>query len=282
MSKSIVLTDSACDLSPQTLKDFNIVQVPLKIIYKDREYEEKVEISSKEMFAKLKEEVPTTSLPSNETVAKAISKIIEQGYTDILVVNISTALSGTLNSIRLVAEDFQDKINFHYFDTKTLGYPEGVIVTEVARCVKEGLSVEEIKQKYPSIMARTKGFINVDTLEFLIKGGRLSKAAGAIGTLLNLKPIVTYNEQGELYTYSKPRGRKQANKQLKEVLKEDLAKGPCRVWILSGDADELAQSFYDEIMDLENIESIHLEEIGASMGIHTGPNTLGLVYLSLE
>ncbi|OON96636.1 MAG: fatty acid-binding protein DegV [Candidatus Epulonipiscium fishelsonii] len=280
MEKIAVVTDSACDLSIQTIEQYGIYQVPLKIIYKDAEYLDKVTISSKEMYAKLDQEIPTTSLPDIMYAQNIIKSIIEEGYTDIIVACISTALSGTLNSLKIICEEFSS-VKFHYVDTKTLGYPEGVVVIQIAKYIKAGFSVEEILNKIPDVQKRLQGYINVDNLEFLIKGGRLGKTAGTVGTILNFKPIIGIDhEKGILYPVSKPRGRKKAFQELITILQDTLKQSKCEVWVLSGDADAEAEEFYNQIKDFKGITEISLEEIGAAMGIHTGPGVVGLVILS--
>ncbi|MGL5647276.1 MAG: DegV family protein [Clostridium sp.] len=278
MRKIAILTDSSCDLSLETIEEHNINMLPIRIIYKDKEVLDKITITSKELYSNLKNEVPKTSLPDLDNTEKVLDKLIEEGYTDVMVVCVSTKLSGTLNSIRLVCEE-KSKLEFHYLDTKTLGYPEGVIVLEVDRLLKEGKTPEEIVDGFEEIKKRVHGFITFDTLEYLKKGGRIGKVAGTIGEILNLKPVISSDEDGELYTYAKTRGRKKAISKIRDILNEYLEKGKCRVWILSGAADEEAKELLEKVKDNENITNISLEQIGAAMGIHTGPGALGICIL---
>ncbi|MGL4849791.1 MAG: DegV family protein [Clostridium sp.] len=278
MRKIAILTDSSCDLSLETIKEHNINMLPIRIIYKDKEVLDKITITSNELYANLKNEIPKTSLPDLDNTEKVLDKLIEDGYTDVMVVCVSTKLSGTLNSVRLVCEE-KSKLKFHYLDTKTLGYPEGVIVLEVDRLLKEGKTPEEIVDGFEDIKKRVHGFITFDTLEYLKKGGRIGKVAGTIGEILNLKPVISSDEDGELYTYTKTRGRKKAISKIRDILNEYLEKGKCRVWILSGAADEEAEELLEKVKDSENITNISLEQIGAAMGIHTGPGALGICIL---
>lgn len=278
MEKIGVLTDSSCDLTLETLKENNIEMLPIRIIYKEREFLDKITITSEEMYESLSTEIPTTSLPDLKTTDKILDKFIDEGYTDLIIVCVSNKLSGTLNSIRLIAEE-KSGINFHFLDTKTLGYPQGAIVLEVAKLVKQGKTAEEIVQAFESIRNRTHGFITFNTLEYLKRGGRIGKISGTIGEILHIKPIVSSDDDGELYTYTKTRGRKKAISKMKNILFEYLEKSKCRVWVLSGAADEEAKEFFEKVKGHENIIDISLEQIGAAMGIHTGPGALGLCIL---
>lgn len=278
MQKIALISDSSCDLNSATRKKYNVCMIPTRIIYSDREYRDGIDITPSEMYASLKNEMPTTSLPNAGDTEALLKSLIAEGYTQALILGVSTELSGTLNSIRLTCEHFPE-LEYFFFDTKTLGFPQGAIVLEASRMIQEGLSCEEIIDNLSDVCTRTHGFIAVDTLDYLIRGGRLSKAAGAIGTLLQLKPIISYNEEGQLYTYTKVRGRKKSIAKMKEILMTYLSRSKCKVWILSGDALEEAQAFLDEIKTLDNVTYTSLEEIGACMGIHTGPGVLGMCIL---
>lgn len=279
MTKIALITDSSCDLSFKDLEDHNIIQFPIRIIYKDKDYLDKVEISSEEMYSRLKDEVPSTSLPDMHYCENILHQLIAEGYTDVIVTNVSTALSGTQNSIRLLAQQFPT-LKFHFFDTKTLGFPQGVITLEASKLIKKGLSPQEILDKLKLIRQHVKGFIAVETLEYLIKGGRISKVAGTVGELLHIRPIISYNDEGVLYSYAKARGKKQVLSKLKKILVDFLDENPCRVWILQGDALNEATAFMEEVKDHPNITEVSLETIGAAMGVHTGPGVVGFAILS--
>ena len=257
MQKIALLTDSSCDLDNKTLERYNIKLLPIRIIYKNREYLDKVNITSEEMYASLKEELPTTSLPDVNYCNKVLEDLKNEGYTHVIVATVSSKLSGTLNSLRLLCEHHEE-FKFEFFDTKTLGYPQGAIVL---------------------IQNKVHGFITFNTLDYLIKGGRIGKVTGKIGNLLHLKPVVSSDEEGVLYTYCKTRGRKQSISKLKEILMTYLESSKCRVWVLSGDALEEATAFYNDIKNHPNITDVSLETIGAAMGVHTGPGALGICIL---
>lgn len=278
LKKIALITDSSCDLKLEIIKEYNIELLPLRIIYKDKEFLDKITLTPKEMYASLEEEIPTTSLPDLKYTEEIIKKIKKEGFTDAIVITVSSKLSGTYNSLRLICED-HNELNFHFFDTKTLGYPQGVIVLETAKMIKEDKPLEEILDKLEDIRKRTHGYITFKTLEYLKKGGRIGKVAGTIGDMLHLKPIVSSNDEGVLYNYAKARGRKKALLKMKNILNEYLNKCKCKVWILSGDCDDEAREFFELVKNHPNIIEISLQEIGAAMGIHTGPGALGLALL---
>ncbi|WP_194190114.1 DegV family protein [Clostridium chrysemydis] len=275
MKKIAIMTDSSCDLDLKTIEEYNIEMLPLRIVYKDKEFLDKITLSSSEMFESLKVEVPTTSLPDLHNTEKVIERLKSEGYTDVIVATVSSKLSGTYNSVRLVCESHPE-LDYHFFDTRTLGYPQGVIVLEIAKLINSGKDLEYILNSMEDIRKRTHGYITFDTLEFLTKGGRIGKVAGTIGEILHLKPIVSSDDDGELYNYKKARGRKKAISKMKDILTSYLDKGKCRVWVLDGHCRSEVESFYESVKDYNNITEISIESIGPAMGIHTGPGALGL------
>lgn len=275
MQKIALLTDSGCDLSLETLQENNINMLPLNIIYSYGEFEDKISITSEEVYEKLKVEVPSTSLPSAKKINDILDRLEEEGYTHVIAITLSSGLSGTCNAIRLALED-RPKLTSHVYDTKILAYPEGMIVLEAARAIKEGKSFEYIVAELPKIHARTTGYFTINTLEYLKKGGRIGKVAGTIGEMLNLKPIIGVDENGIYHTVCKARGRKQAFSKLTDLLKQILSKGKCRVYVLQGGALEEAKSYLESIKNLENIVEIGMASISPALGVHAGPGLIGL------
>lgn len=275
MQKIALIVDSACDLSMETIKEKNIKLLPLRISYSYGEFKDKVEISADEIYNNLEKEVPKTSLPSTEDLENILISLENEGYTHVIAVTISSGLSGTFNSIRLALED-HPKLTSHIFDTKILAMPEGIVAFEVANLINDGKSFEEIVAALPKIRNNITGYFTVNTLEYLKKGGRIGKVAGTIGDMLNLKPIVTVDENGIYYTVCKARGRKQSMIKLTDILKDTLSQGPCNVWVLHGGVLEEAKRFLESIKNLDNILSLDISQISPALGVHGGPGLLGL------
>lgn len=275
MQKIALLVDSACDLSLEVMKEKNIKLLPLRISYSHGEYRDMLDISADEIYGNLEKEVPKTSLPSAEDLEEILVSLENNGYTHVIAVTISSGLSGTFNSIRLALED-HPKLISHVFDTKILAMPEGIVAFEVAKLIEEGKSFEYIVDNLPAIRKSITGYFTVNTLDYLKKGGRIGRVAGTIGEMLNLKPVVTVDEDGIYYTLCKARGRKQSILKLTNILKETLAQGPCKVWVLHGGALEEAKSFLESLKGLDNIVGLDISQISPALGVHGGPGLLGL------
>lgn len=275
MQKIALITDSGSDLSLEELKENNINLLPLRISYSTGEYQDKLDIKASDVYANLDKEVPKTSLPSPETTERILQKLEEEGYTHVIGICISGGLSGTANSLRLSLEDHPSLTSYVY-DTKILAYPEGEITIEVSKLIREGKSFEEIIEALPKIRERITGYFTIDTLEYLKRGGRIGKVAGTLGELLNLKPLITTDENGVYYNIAKARGRKQALSKLTEILKSHLSKNKCNVTILQGGCEAEAIKYMESLKKLININSLKISEISPALGVHGGPGLIGL------
>lgn len=274
MQKIALITDSACDLDLNTLKENNINLLPLRIIYSNGDYRDRIDITPQEVYDNLENEVPKTSLPSAQETEEILTKLETEGYTHVICISISSGLSGSFNAIRLALEDHPKLTSFVY-DSKILAYPQGEIVLEVAKLIKEGKSFEEIVQEIPEIRKRVIGYFTINTLEYLKKGGRIGRLAGTVGELLNLKPIITTDEDGVYYNVAKVRGRKQSLSKMTELLKGYLDKSKCEIAVLHADCEDEAIKYMNSLKDLPNVESIKIAEISPALGIHGGPGLIG-------
>lgn len=274
MQKIALITDSACDLDLNTLRENNINLLPLRIIYSNGDYRDRIDISPQEVYDNLEKEVPKTSLPSAQETEEILSKLEQEGYTHVICISISSGLSGSFNALRLALEDHPKLTSFVY-DSKILAYPQGEIVLEVAKLIKEGKSYEEIIKEIPEIRKRVIGYFTINTLEYLKRGGRIGRLAGTVGELLNLKPIITTDEDGIYYNVAKVRGRKQSLSKMTELLKGYLAKGKCEVAVLHAGCQDEAIKYMNSLKDLTNVISIKIAEISPALGIHGGPGLIG-------
>lgn len=276
MEKIALITDSASDISVELLDENKIKLLPFKVIYSDREYEDRIELTPQMMYERLKDEIPKTSLPSIEKMTNVFKEVINEGCTHAIIITISAAFSGTYNAVRLVCEEFSNLETF-VFDSKTLTMAEGAMVLETAKLIKEGKSFKEITEILPKYREKIDLFFTIDTLEYLQKGGRIGKVAGTVGDLLNLKPIITVADDGTYRTAAKVRGSKQAVSKLTSIFKTYLEKGKYKAWILDGYGLDKVHNLYESIKDLPNVvECTIAGTIGPALGVNTGPGLVGL------
>ena len=278
MQKIALVADSTCDLNKEEIKKNNVHILPLKIVYKDREYTDRVDITPQEVYDNMKNEVPTTSLPSMEEIDRLFLKLKEEGYTHLIAVTISTGLSGTNNSLRLVSKKHPE-MTYEIFDSKALSLGAGAIVMECGKMIEEGKDFEYIVKQMPMLREKIKVFYVLDTLKYLMKGGRIGKVSGSIGQLLNLKPIISIDNEGIYYTYTKVRGRKKSINKLHEIMKETLEGKGGKAWVLHGGAKEEAMDLYEKVKTIPNVIMAGLSDISPVAGVHTGPGLIGITIM---
>ena len=277
MEKIALITDSASDISTDFLNENNIKVAPLKIIFSDREYDDGIDITPKMLYDALPNEIPKTSLPSVDKFTYLLETLITEGYTHAIIITISSGLSGTYNSARLAAQNVSG-IETFVFDSMTLSMAEGAMVIETMNLIKKRKSFKEITEILPTLRDKVEIFFTIDTLEYLIKGGRIGKVAGTIADALNLKPIITVGDDGIYHTACKVRGIKQSISKLASLVKPYLENGQCKAWIMDGAAPDKAKILYDSIKNFPNLVECNLGgAIGPGLGVHTGPGLLGII-----
>lgn len=276
MEKIALITDSTSDLSDEILKMYDIKMLNLKIIYKDREYVDRVDITPQQVYDNMKVEVPHTSLPSIQEMHNLFESLEKDGYTHAIAVCIGSGLSGTYNTLKLAASEHTN-LNITVFDSKSLTLGAGALMIGCGEMLKAGKSYSDIVQALPKMRDKVSVFYIVDTLEYLIKGGRIGKVSGVLGTLLNLKPIISIDSDGVYYTHSKVRGKNQAKTKLMEIVSDILNTTPARIWVMHGGAYEEGQRFYEGLKDNPHITSMGFGDISPVAGVHTGPGLIGVV-----
>ncbi|MDC4239255.1 DegV family protein [Clostridium tertium] len=280
MNKIALITDSTCGLPKEYINEYDVKVVPLKILYKDKEFIDGINITPEEVYSKLPKELPTTSMPSVDDITSLYNELIKEGYTQAIVLPVSSGLSGTINSFKLASEEFKDKINTFIFDTKILSMAVGLIVIEVGKMIKKKMNFEDICNTIPKLRENLWMYFTVDTLEYLIKGGRIGKVTGGIGKILNLKPIITMDDNGSYTNYTKVRGSKQAFKKLLDLSTDILNKGKGKVIIMTGTMHEEAEKLKEILSSHENTTFIYKGTITPAVGIHSGPRLLAVAVMS--
>ena len=279
MEKIALITDSACDMDPETINKYRIRVLPFKIIYKNREYTDKVDITAEEIYENMKYEIPKSSLPSMEDMEALFQQLVEENYTHVIAIVISSGLSGTYNAIKLVSDEYTE-IKTYIYDTKSTSVCEGILLKKCGELIEAGKNFDEIVMSLPVMKSKLHFFFVFGSLEYAKKGGRIGKISGTIGDLLDIKPIVGFDEEfGQCYTYSKVRGKNKAEKRLVELGEEIAAGKRCDAYIVHGNVEERAVKVYEMLRENPNLDNIYLTgQISAIVGVYSGPGTLGICY----
>lgn len=281
--KIAILVDSCCDVPKEFVEKYGMYVIPLKIIYQNREYLDGIDITPEEVYQGLVNEIPKTSLPSGESILAIFDQIKADGYEKVLAITLSSGLSGTNNMINLLTQDYKG-LDFFVLDTKNISIGGGFHAIQAARYVEEGLAFEAIQEKLLRDISQCKIFFVVETLEYLQKGGRIGKVASLFGNALNLKPIISCNDEGIYYTVAKVRGRKQSISKTKDLALEYASHHKrYNISIVNGDAKDVSDQIKDSIMpQLPNVDIYVEKQCSPALGVHTGPGTIGICVQILE
>ena len=281
--KTALLVDSGIDVPPSIIKEYGIYSLPLKIIYKDREYSDGVDIQAEEVYSNLSVEIPKTSLPGAAEAISILDRIKSDGYENVLAVTLSSGLSGTYNMISLVAKDYEG-LDVQVVDTKNIGIAGGMVAIRAAEYISEGLDFETLVKTVNEDVPDSKIFFCISTLEYLQKGGRIGLVSSMLGTALTLKPIISCNEEGIYYNVAKISGRKRSLDKMIDIATEYASKGKLyNLAVVHGGAAEDAEKVKEKLLSkLSKYKNVFEGQISPALGVHTGPGLVGIGVQILE
>ncbi|AIY78155.1 DegV family protein [Bacillus anthracis] len=279
-----IITDSAADLPVELLQAYDIDLIPLRVYDEaETEYLDGVTLESVTLLQKMREgAVYRTSLPSLETFQEKFVSYAKEGNPCIYLA-FSSELSGTYQSSVLIKEEVKEtyaNLDLEIIDTKCASLGQGLVVLEAAKMAKDGASKEDILKRVDFLMNHMEHIFTVADLQYLVRGGRLSKVAGFIGGLLNIKPILNV-EEGKLVPLEKVRGKKKVLGRIVDIMEErgKELKGQT-IGITHGDDLETAEALKALITERFGCEAFIVNTIGAAIGAHTGPGVITLFFLN--
>lgn len=273
--KIALLTDSCADIPRDLCKQYGIFVLPLRLLFSDGEYLDGETITADEVYERLPKELPVTSLPSAEMVQNLFEQIRAEGYAHVIAVHLSAGLSGTYNLVRVMAEDYPD-LDIHVFDSGSGSLGIGMTLLQTAYMIEAGCTWEQVIQAVPEMLDTTKVFFCVNTLEYLQKGGRIGKITAMTGTLLQIKPILTFEKSGQLINVAKGRGRKAAIDKMLSLFDAACPKDvPIVVSVADGGNPEEGDALAVQLSAKRNTRVIR-GQIDCTLGAYVGPQLLGV------
>lgn len=278
-----ILADSGSDLPLHYYEENNVELFPLKVLLDENEYEDLITIKPKTVYEAIRNgHIPKTSQVSPTKFEKVFTQLAEKKEEGIYIA-FSSQLSGTYQTgvmmLEQVKEQFPD-FKFTIIDTKCASLGHGLVVMEAVRLAKAGTPYEEIVKRVQFFADHMEHLFTVDDLEYLAKGGRVSKASAFLGGLLNIKPLLNV-EDGKLVPLEKIRGKKKVLRRMIEVMKE---RGEQFEWqtvgISHSDDEETALEAKKLIQDELHAKDVIITDIGAVIGSHTGAGTIAIFFLN--
>lgn len=276
----VVLVDSSSDIPFERSQEEGIVVVPMPVIIDGKSFLEGIEISPDEFYPQFASfsELPKTSQPNPGALKEAYEKILAQGH-EVVAIHLSSGLSSTYSTALVVRDICSQPDKIHVIDSLGASFGYGLLGIFANRILREAQSWEEAEPQILEIRNQMRYIFTLDTLEYLVKGGRLSKTAGLIGGLLDVKPILHFTQDGRIEPYAKVRSRKAALRKLIDVMLEEIHNPENQVIGIShADCLEDAEYLALEIRNRIHVKDILVSKIGCVVGSHTGPGTLALFY----
>lgn len=272
-----LIVDSCTDVPPADIERYGMYVVPLQVNYAHESFLDKVTITPQQVYDRFSEEVPSTSTPTPAVAREVLDRVVADGYREAVIVTISSGLSATYDLMRSEAAGTAD-LSCEVVDTKNIGMGAGLVALAIARMVGDGASLDDVRRAAAGIVENTKVFFCVDTLEYLHKGGRIGNVTYAVGSVLDMRPVISCNEQGVYYTVAKARGRRQSLKKAMAVAEKFAARfSSCTMAVVNGDAAAEAAEVREELQArIGNADAWYEGQISPVLVVHTGPGLIGI------
>jgi len=272
-----LVTDSACDLPQEIIEKYQINVIPFTVNFGENSYLDKVTITPEKFYSLLDAAPihPSTAQPSPAMVSNLLS-FLKTHYDSVMSVHISSQLSG-IHNLAVQAVENHEGDDIHVIDSKQLSVSQGLIVYRLALAIDAGKSIAELKDLAQSYVEKTKVFVDVATLKYMVRGGRVSPLKGLVGKLLNMKPIISLDEDGKGVAYGKSFSRQGNMEKIKQMVVDFAEKGP--LWnyaIVHAKALDRAEVYAADLEKLLGKAPAYIQEISPVVGAHNGIGVVGI------
>ena len=272
--KVAVVTDSNSGITQSKAKEIGISVIPMPFMINGETFEEDINLTQEQFYEKMVEGAEiSTSQPSPEIVMNLWSELL-QSYDEIVHIPMSSALSSSCQTAMMLAEDFEGRV--FVVDNQRISVTQYQSALDALELAQAGLTGAQIKEILEREARESSIYIMVDTLKYLKKGGRITPAAAALGTLLRIKPVLQI-QGGKLDSFSKARTVKQAKTTMLSAVAKDPKAEKCWLEVAYTCEKEMAEEFQQEIrQQFPQVQEIHMDPLSLSVACHIGPGALAL------
>lgn len=285
MRDFVITTDNMADFPDSYLEEHSLKIMSLSYMLEGNTYSENNRLPVKEFYDKMRNgAMPTTSQVNPEEAKEVFEEILKKGH-DILHIAFSSGLSGSYNSARIAAEELIEEGcegRIVVIDSLCASLGEGLLIHKALELREAGKTLDEVSEWVHNNLLHICHNFTVDDLNHLYRGGRVSKTAAVLGTMINIKPILHVDDEGKLIPIDKVRGRKKSLVTLVNCMEKQMGAYKDQndiVFISHGDCEEDAQFVADQIKERFGITSFLINYIGPTIGAHSGPGTVALFYM---
>ena len=282
--KIAVVTDSTANITPEEAAKNNIHVVPIPFSIDGQNFREGVDISTDDFYQMLKSSssFPSTSQPSIGEMMELYQQLAADGYDAAISIFLTGSISGFLNNVAQIAEEMADTIKVIPFDCHITSEPMHYIVLEAAKLVKEYDNPDEITSRRRTLSDTVGDLFVVDDLQNLVRGGRLSNASAFVGSILKIKPLLSFdNPNHSIEAFEKVRSMKKAKLRCEEIFNDKIADVdyPVRGMVIHANAEEAGQKWLDKLQADHPEIDFSLGYFGPVIGTHLGQGALALAWL---
>ncbi|ETA74367.1 DegV family protein [Ligilactobacillus equi] len=281
--KIAVVTDSSSYLPAELVEKYQIKVVPIPFILEGQPYTEGVDITTAEFYEKLanSSSLPTTSQPALGQMIELYESLAQEGYDAAITIVLSKTISGFYQSL-VNLQDQVEGIKIVPFDSQMTVLPMGYLAVEAAKMAQAGQGIDQIVARLEDLRATINEYFIVDDLQNLVKGGRLSNASAFIGSVLKIKPILTFdNESHEIVAFEKVRSMKKAMRRAEELFEADMAQldYPVRIMVIHANDEENALKWQAKVQAKYPDCQVDLSYFGPVIGAHLGEKAIALAWM---
>ena len=283
-----IITDSSCDLGINFIEENNIELILLLLNLDGETLKDDLgkSLGYREFYEKLRAgSMPSTSQINIYTFEEKFKELLDKGY-EILYIGLSSALSGTFNSANMARNNILEEnpnAKIAVVDSISVSMGLGMLIKKACKMIEEGKMLEDIVQWIEENKNKVIHAILVDDLKHLKRGGRVSASTAAVGSILNIKPLLKLNNSGAVEVSEKIKGKKKGLKRLASIVKENAINIENEIlYIMHGDVLEEAQYLKGIILQELNFKDVKVEYIGTVIGTHGGPGTIATVFWGNE
>lgn len=275
-----IVADTISCLTLEEAAERGIYYIPQIIVIGEQSYRDDTEMNSKEFLRRQKTSpvLPKTAAPPPALYQSIYKELTDQGHT-VLVIAPSSQISGTVRGASVAAQDFPGK-DIRVIDTRLVGGGLGAAVIKAKEWADMGLDADEIVRRVMELSARHRIYFAVDTLEFLYKGGRIGAASALVGSLLQMKPILTFRD-GTVQPFERQHTRRKALARIQEIVQQECPQGPdSLINFMHGDAEEEARLIIKNLAPLLNIpeQSVPVYDLTPAILTHSGPGVIAVSF----
>ena len=269
-----IITDSTCDIAPETVEQFGISVVPAYVLFGEESFRQGIDINPTQFYARLQSsaQLPSTSQPTPRDFTEAMEPLVGAGH-QVVCITVPKELSGTYNSAVQAASQLEDgAVTVIASGTASIGHMLQIVAAAEDAAAPDA-TLESVVAAAETRAARGYGFVMVDTLEYLKRGGRIGKAQAFMGSLLKVKPILKVAD-GEVLPEDRPRNLRRALQRLEELVREQ---GPASKLAVAYTTDAApAEEMRNRLSDLAGPENTYTRQIGSAIGTHIGPGAVAV------